>query len=60
MGIDKCIEVTFFIVNKIKKALPRTFDDFKLAISLHLSDKVYHFCHDESDVMPFLFELWYS
>jgi len=46
------IEVSFLLLNELVEDLPRAFNDFHLAVRLGLADEMYHFCHDNTNLVP--------
>lgn len=56
--LDHGVQIAFTLLEKLDEDLPRACDDLQLAISLHLSDEMYHFSHDEANLVPIAFEIY--
>lgn len=52
VGTDERIQVSFLLLNELVEDLPRTFDDFYLAVCLCLANEVDHFRHDQTNLVP--------
>jgi len=52
MRTNERIEVSLLLLNKLVEDLPRTFNDLHLAVCLGLADKMYHFRHDDANLVP--------
>lgn len=57
MCLDHGVEIAFTLLEKLGQDFPRARYDFQLAIGLHLANKVYHFGHDDADLVPIVFEV---
>jgi hypothetical protein len=56
--LDHGVQIAFTFLEKLDEDLPRACDDLQLAISLHLSDEMYHFSQDDANLVPIVFEIY--
>jgi hypothetical protein len=42
MSFNECVEVAFFLTQKVRKLLPGALDNFQPTVGFQLADEVYH------------------
>jgi hypothetical protein len=57
MSANQCVEVSFFLSDKVNELLPGAFNYLELAKRLHLSYKMDHLRHHDSDLVPVKVEI---
>lgn len=57
MCLDHCIKIALTLLEKLGQDFPRACYDLQLAVGLHLADEMDHFCHDDANLVPVIFEI---
>lgn len=57
MCLDHGVEIAFTLLEKLGQVRPGARNDLQLAVGLHLANEMDHFSHDDSNLVPIVFEI---
>lgn len=57
MCLDHGVKIAFTLLEKLGQDFPRARYDLQLAIRLHLANEMYHFSHDDANLVPIIFKV---
>lgn len=56
MCLDHGVKIAFTLLEKLGQVRPGARYDLQLAVGLHLANEMYHFSHDDANLVPIIFE----
>lgn len=57
MCLDHGVKIALTLLEKLGQDFPRARYHLQLTVSLHLANKMYHFGHDDANLVPIIFEV---
>lgn len=57
MCLDHGVKIAFALLEKLGQDFPRARYDLQLTVGLHLANEMYHFSHDDANLVPIIFKV---
>lgn len=57
MCLDHGVKIAFTFLEELGQDFPRARYHLQLAVGLHLAHEMYHFSHDNANLVPVIFEI---